>query len=756
MVRQYSNLELQAMISTPIAGQDNATFFESFYAAIPEDLENLDEGSSSLNTISMPVSKRSKAQVASNAEKECIRQSVTLFGVEIRPGDTIELQPNDCKDKFLYVKKIVEKLVPTRSMGIFFQGFVIRRCKDEALAPASSSKTNEVIFVINSSSDQLDKLNVRTASEGLEEYAIDQCLRKRNLVITSDTYPKHSIRANCPVELSEEKQAIRETGQLCCRWLIGFGEESRNHVYPHTGLVRAITKDESDICDSKCQLNCPCQDKIDLIQLAFQTINYASAMSGAGGEVSGAIQAGAVLLFAFDKNSDAIKTLRINNPRSEGAIYLMDQEHFLHQFKFSKSKQCHVYHISFPCQPYSSANTRGKFTDRWYELAELSTAVGEHLIKVRPLVHTQENCPGLLHVDSREFFHSQVQDILKNGYNLQWKILDFQEYGLPASRKRLIIMASRHDLPLPTYPKPIYGPTRSNFLTSSGTTSRPCFQTIGDALRDFNAERFRHLFKRFDQAKRPYDAQKKYAGCLTTSGTTNYHPSGLRPFITPELALLQTFPQGYKFYGEKTSVTRQIGNAVPPGPWKCVVTNLIAFLKDYAIEKLKEQQSAEGFNSEDDDSLQAEIAKSVAIGNCPSNFELQTSKSMTTRTSVARTVLDSFNRRKEQTQGRILTGIREISVHDDPPITIVDVITKQHLVWEGHRVSSPLPVSYKRKLCTDGFVLISKRTKVSKDGQMATATQRFLSLSVEEIERTRERIHPKHMDSTVIDLTVDE
>jgi DNA (cytosine-5)-methyltransferase 1 len=32
----------------------------------------------------------------------------------------------------------------------------------------------------------------------------------------------------------------------------------------------------------------------------------------------------------------------------------------------------------------------------------------------------------------------------------------------------------------------------------------------------------------------------------------------------PEIAAIQTFPKNYKFFGNRRSVQRQIGNAVPP------------------------------------------------------------------------------------------------------------------------------------------------------------------------------------------------
>ena len=54
---------------------------------------------------------------------------------------------------------------------------------------------------------------------------------------------------------------------------------------------------------------------------------------------------------------------------------------------------------------------------------------------------------------------------------------------------------------------------------------------------------------------------------LTTSPaqkqTERCHPDETRPFKTREYARIQTFPDTWEFKGAKTSIYKQIGNAVP-------------------------------------------------------------------------------------------------------------------------------------------------------------------------------------------------
>ena len=47
-----------------------------------------------------------------------------------------------------------------------------------------------------------------------------------------------------------------------------------------------------------------------------------------------------------------------------------------------------------------------------------------------------------------------------------------------------------------------------------------------------------------------------------------------RRLRVPEIAAIQTFPKNYKFYGNRRSVQKQIGNAVPPLLGKAMVSFL--------------------------------------------------------------------------------------------------------------------------------------------------------------------------------------
>ena len=67
----------------------------------------------------------------------------------------------------------------------------------------------------------------------------------------------------------------------------------------------------------------------------------------------------------------------------------------------------------------------------------------------------------------------------------------------------------------------------------------------------------------------PYDPHQRLNQCITTSGGEgDLHPDGGRSFNLQELSQLAGWPAGHRFFGNKTSIRRQIGNGVPALPFR--------------------------------------------------------------------------------------------------------------------------------------------------------------------------------------------
>ncbi|KAL2890993.1 hypothetical protein HOO65_010351 [Ceratocystis lukuohia] len=219
--------------------------------------------------------------------------------------------------------------------------------------------------------------------------------------------------------------------------------------------------------------------------------------------------------------------------------------------------QCDVLHLSPPCQVFSPAHTINSQEKDEANFAALFSC--EAIIaRVKPRVLTFEQTFGLLHRHWRPVFNNLIASFTRYGYAVRWKYVFLPEWGLPARRKRLIVIGAAPGEPLPTFPPP----THSDRPWETGLLP---LVTVRQALGKLNLQRD-------DPLHRPREMKRKnmprwnnnniLTRCVTTSGGQNYHYSGKRCFTTRELALLQGFPMYHEFVGGFR--TRQIGNAFPP------------------------------------------------------------------------------------------------------------------------------------------------------------------------------------------------
>ncbi len=130
----------------------------------------------------------------------------------------------------------------------------------------------------------------------------------------------------------------------------------------------------------------------------------------------------------------------------------------------------------FPCQPFSSAGTRGGFMDTrgtlFFEI--------ERILKTkRPSAFLLENVEGLVTHD-RENSSDEIgrtlaiilNNLKKLGYSTTWKVLDSQYFGVPQSRKRIYIVGHlENNISLDDFRK------RSSKLADILQTNKPLMQT---------------------------------------------------------------------------------------------------------------------------------------------------------------------------------------------------------------------------------------------------------------------------------------
>ncbi|EAQ96889.2 DNA cytosine methyltransferase [Congregibacter litoralis] len=269
-----------------------------------------------------------------------------------------------------------------------------------------------------------------------------------------------------------------------------------------------------------------------------------------------------------------------------------------------------------PCQPFSTyAQRYDELRDhKWsllYEFARLAKAT-------KPDVITMENVPKLA---KHPVFLDFVDTLQRLNYRTWFKVVDSCDYGVPQSRKRLVLLASLHgdiELVPPTTPKPrtvkqAIGRLRP-LAAGEGAPRDPLHVTA--TLSDLNMKRMKaskpggtwrdwpqHLVadchKRSSGKTFPgvYGRMEwdKPSPTMTTQcfgfGNGRFgHPDQDRAISLREAAILQSFPKSYKFVESRKKVQfkalgRLIGNAVPVELARAVAVSIKLHVKEVGISR---------------------------------------------------------------------------------------------------------------------------------------------------------------------------
>lgn len=313
--------------------------------------------------------------------------------------------------------------------------------------------------------------------------------------------------------------------------------------------------------------------------------------SGCGGLTLGLKQAGFKVVAAVEVDAKAQVTYALNHPDVtlySKDIRLVDPVEILADTGIARG-ELHLLAGCPPCQGFSRLRTRNQSASVYDPRNDL---VNEFLRFVKALLPQNvmlENVPAL--ANDRRFLRLR-RDLAKLGYQSQCKVLDAADYGVPQRRRRLIMLASLHGVPV-IEPG---GEDRVTVREAIAGLESPFSSTDElHALPEKRTQKVRDLISRIpkdggSRADLPlsdqlpchqrssgfFDVYGRMAwdkvsptitsGCHNPSKGRFIHPYEDRTITLREAAILQGFPSGYKFdvrHG-KESIALMIGNALPP------------------------------------------------------------------------------------------------------------------------------------------------------------------------------------------------
>ena len=253
-----------------------------------------------------------------------------------------------------------------------------------------------------------------------------------------------------------------------------------------------------------------------------------------------------------------------------------------------------------PCQPFSSYAYKNKKKDvnKYNLLYEFGRLVKE----IHPDIVTMENVPSIVSFKLKPVLSDFIKVLLEEKYHVTYQVVYCPDYGIPQTRKRLVLLASQlGEIKLipPTHNK-------TNYVTVQDVIRDLPPLNAGDscpkdslhrcrALSSLNLQRMyatpyggswkdwpEHLRLKCHKKEGGKSFGSVYgrmvweepAPTMTTlcTGIGNGrfgHPEQNRAISAREAALFQTFPSSYRFFQNEqevslTKASRYIGNAVPP------------------------------------------------------------------------------------------------------------------------------------------------------------------------------------------------
>jgi DNA (cytosine-5)-methyltransferase 1 len=317
------------------------------------------------------------------------------------------------------------------------------------------------------------------------------------------------------------------------------------------------------------------------------------------------MDAGFEILLGVDNDATALLTFKYNHGSAEVInANLSSPEAFCDIDEHIKGRAIDVIIAGPPCQGFSLTGPRD-FDD---VRNKLYLAVFEAVKRYQPKGFIIENVPGMATLYKGEIKGEILRRFDVLGYNIDCRILLAAEYGVPQMRKRLIFIGVQKEIGEPYFPEPVLGPSEyitcreaigdlparedGQGLEEDRYSSSPLtdyqkrmrgdceilFNHVATAHKQFVIDvislvpegcNYKSLPKGVGENRIFHEAWTRYHGSkpsktIDTGHRNHFHYELNRIPTVRENARLQSFPDDFRFFGNRTQQNKQVGNAVPP------------------------------------------------------------------------------------------------------------------------------------------------------------------------------------------------
>ena len=349
--------------------------------------------------------------------------------------------------------------------------------------------------------------------------------------------------------------------------------------------------------------------------------------SGAGGLSRGFYDAGYNVVLGVDFDDAALQTFKANHGNAEAMkLDLFDHNNINVIVDFLKEKNIELDVLvgGPPCQGFSIAGPRDMNDKR----NTLYLAMVKLAATLKPQAVVLENVPGMLQTNGGIGAKRIIEDFAEIGYKMTPKLLYAPDYGIPQIRKRVFFVGLRDSENAFEFPEPfvdskdyvtcedaisdlpslqtsdgeiVYGEEIQEYETEPKTEYQKMMRKNSKSVRNhigsipiektkkmislvpegknYKAlpEEYRGMYK-YHEALTRYNS-KKPSLTINTGHRSHFHYKYNRIPTVRESARLQSFPDDFIFYGNKSQQYKQVGNAVPPMLGQVVAKKILEYLR---------------------------------------------------------------------------------------------------------------------------------------------------------------------------------
>lgn len=326
--------------------------------------------------------------------------------------------------------------------------------------------------------------------------------------------------------------------------------------------------------------------------------------SGCGGLSRGFMDAGYEVLLGVDHEEIALKTFKHNH--GDAIAFhgdLFKKETILDMARLIKTRKVDVIIGGPPCQGFSLTGTRKEEDAR----NTLFQSMVEAVKLFQPKAFVLENVPGLATLYGGKAKTAILEQFGELGYTINFQVLYAPDYGVPQIRKRIFFVGLKNGETF-EFPKPVLSPDeyvgceqaigdlpsleddlgkerseypcepKSKYQEFMRKNSKVLLNNVGTVHTDLVKSVIAQVpeggnhkdlppgvgdSRKFNEAWTRYHSQKP-SKTIDTGHRNHFHYKWNRVPTVRENARLQSFPDDFEFFGNKTQQYRQVGNAVPP------------------------------------------------------------------------------------------------------------------------------------------------------------------------------------------------